>query len=66
MRSMWLQPKAEGPMAQKTSTAHQTIGRGTPRASLHLARGPGAAPSGLRLARGPDAPTGGSPPRSRA
>jgi hypothetical protein len=52
-------------MAQKTSTAHQTIDRDTPRVSLRLARGPGAASPGLRLARGPSAPSGESPPRSR-
>jgi hypothetical protein len=65
MCSMWSWPKAEGPMAQKTSTAHQTIDRDTPRVSLRLARGPGAASPGLRLARGPSAPSGESPPCSR-
>jgi hypothetical protein len=55
----------EGPTAQETSTAHQTVTRGTALTNLRLARGPGVVPRSLRLARGPNAPSGESPPRSR-
>jgi hypothetical protein len=46
-------PKWKGPRLKEATTAHQTIGRGTPRAIL-------------RLARGPDTPSGESPLHSRA
>jgi hypothetical protein len=64
-RSVWSRPKVEGPTAQKATMAHQADGRGTPWASLCLARGLGTTPRSLRLARGPDAPSGESSPRSR-
>jgi hypothetical protein len=57
-RSVWSRPKAEGPTAQEFSTAHLTVGRGTPLENLQLARGPTAAPQNLRLARGANTPSG--------